>query len=70
MYIKVIEITRRFFREPEQDILRAGNIEVQVIPAKGDNIFIDDTSYKVLQRDIIFVDDIDKQRITLFVEKT
>lgn len=69
MYIKVIEVTPRFFRASKQTILKAGNVEVKVIPTKGDKIFIGDTPYNVLQRDIHFVDDFNMQHITLFVEK-
>ena len=69
MYIKIIEITVRLFRASKQTILKAGNVDMQVIPTKGDKIFIDDTSYRVLQRDIHFVDDFNKQHITLFVGK-
>lgn len=69
MYIKIIEVTPRFFRASKQTILKVGRIEMQVIPTKGDKIFIGDTPYKVLQRDIHFVDDFNMQHITLFVEK-
>lgn len=69
MYIKVIEVTPRFFRASKQTILKVGRIDMQVIPTKSDKIFIGDTPYKVLQRDIHFVDDFNKQHITLFVEK-
>lgn len=69
MYIKVIEVTPRFFRASKQTILKTGNVEVKVIPTKGDKIFIEDTAYNVLQRDIHFADDFNKQHITLFVEK-
>ena len=69
MYIKVIEVTPRFFRASKQTILKVGRIEMQVIPTKGDKIFIEDTPYKVLQRDIHFIDDFNMQHITLFVEK-
>ncbi len=69
MYIKIIEITVRLFRATKQTILKAGNVEIKVIPTKGDKIFIDYTPYRVLQRDIHFVEDFSKQHITLFVEK-
>jgi hypothetical protein len=69
MYIKIIEVTVRFFRASKQTILKAGNVEMKVIPTKGDKIFIEDTAYNVLQRDIHFVDDFNMQHITLFVEK-
>lgn len=69
MYIKIIEVTVRFFGTSKQTILKAGRVEMKVIPTKGDKIFIEDTAYKVLQRDIHFVDDFNMQHITLFVEK-
>lgn len=69
MYIKIIEVIPKFFRTSKQTILKAGNVDMQVIPTNGDKIFIEDTGYNVLQRDILFADDFNKQHITLFVEK-
>lgn len=69
MYIKIIKVTPKFFGTSQQTIFSACNVDMQVIPTKGDKIFIEDKDYKVLQRDIHFVDDFSKQYITLFVEK-
>lgn len=69
MNVKVIEVIPRFFKKSEQVVLREGDIELPVYPAKDDKIFIDEVGYRVLQRDIHMVKDVSKQRITLFVEK-
>ena len=69
MYIKLIKVTPKFFRTSQQVILRACNVDLQVIPTKGDKIFIENKEYKVLKRDIHFVDDFTRQHITLFVEE-
>ena len=69
MKVKVIKLTFKFWGGTEQEILKEGDIDLIVVPIKGDKIFIDDMGYKVLQRDIHIKKNIYEQRITLFVEK-
>ena len=69
MKVKVIKVTFKFWEGTEQEILKEDDIDLIVIPTKGDKIFIDDIGYTVLQRDIHMKKDINEQRITLFVEK-
>ena len=69
MKVKVIKLTFKFWGGTEQEILKEGDIDLIVVPVKGDKIFIDDMGYKVLQRDIHIKKNIYEQRITLFVEK-
>lgn len=69
MKVKVIKVTFKFWGGREQEILKEGDIDLVVVPVKGDKIFIDDIGYKVLQRDIHIKKNIYEQRITLFVEK-
>ena len=69
MKVKVIKVTFKFWGGMELEILKEGDIDLVVVPVKGDKIFIDDIGYKVLQRDIHINKNIYEQRITLFVEK-
>ena len=69
MYIKIIKVTPKIFRTSQQVIFSACNVDMQVIPTKGDKIFIENKEYKVLQRDIYYIDDFTRQHITLFVEE-
>ena len=69
MKVKVIKVTFKFWGGNKQEILKDGNIDLVVVPIKDDKVFIDDIGYKVLQRDVHIKKDINKQRITLFVEK-
>lgn len=69
MKVKVIKVTFKFQGGTEQEILKEEDIDLVVVPVKGDKIFIDDIGYKVLQRDIHINKNIYEQRITLFVEK-
>lgn len=69
MKVKIIKVTFKFWGGTEQEILKEGDIDLVVVPVKGDKIFIDDIGYKVLQRDIHIKKNIYEQRITLFVEK-
>lgn len=53
MRVKVIEVRYRLFKSPEQTILRDGEIDIQLIPAKGDIIHLDNKRYRVEQRDFV-----------------
>lgn len=50
MRVKVIEVRYRLFKSPEQTILRDREIDIQLIPAKGDIIHLDNKRYRVEQR--------------------
>ena len=69
MKVKVIKVIFKFWGGTEQEILKEGDIDLVVVPVKGDKIFIDDIGYKVLQRDIHIKKNIYEQRITLFVKE-
>lgn len=64
MRVKVIEVRYRLFKSPEQTILRDGEIDIQLIPAKGDVIHLDNKRYRVEQRDFVSWN---PQSIKLFV---
>lgn len=63
--LKVIEVIFKW-RKNEQNVLRNGEIDVELIPSKGDVLHFDDNMYKVLQRDFVSWK---PQSVTLFVEK-
>ena len=42
MKVKVIKVTFKFWGGTEQEILKEGDIDLVVVPVKGDKIFIDD----------------------------
>lgn len=69
MHVRVIEVIPRFFKKSKQVVLKDGDIDLIVIPSKGDVVFIDDVRYEVWQRDIIMRKNLENQRITLFVKK-
>jgi hypothetical protein len=69
MIIKVIEVQYRFWGKPKQTTIKYGEIDLPVVPIKGDKIIIDDVVYNVIQRDIVMRRDPENQRVTLFVEK-
>ncbi len=63
--LKVIEVIFKW-RKNEQNVLRNGEIDVELIPSKGDVLHFDNNRYKVLQRDFVSWK---PQNVTLFVEK-
>ena len=67
MKVKVIKTTFRFWKEPKQELLKDGDINLEVMPVKDDVVIIDDIRYKVIQRDIRMAKN--NQQVTLFVEK-
>ena len=69
MKVKIIKVTFKFWGGTEQEILKEGDIDLVVVPIKGDKVFIDDIDYIVHQRDIHIKKDINEQRITLFVKE-
>lgn len=52
MRVKIIEVEYRLFGN-KQTILRDGEIDIQLIPAKGDVIHLDNKRYRVEQRDFV-----------------
>lgn len=52
MEIRVIKVTPKFFGDGTQELLKEGNLDMEIYPITGDIVFIDDVKYKVLQRDI------------------
>lgn len=64
MTVKIIKVEYRLFKLNEQTILRDGEIDIQLIPAKGDVIHLDDKRYLVEQRDFVSWN---PQSIKLFV---
>lgn len=64
MRVKIIEVEYRLFKSNKQTILRDGEIDIQLIPAKGDIIHLDDKRYRVEQRDFVSWN---PQSIKLFV---
>lgn len=67
MKVKIIKTTFRFWKEPKQELLKDGDINLEVMPVKDDVVIIDDIRYKVIQRDIRMAKN--NQQVTLFVEK-
>ena len=67
MKVRVIKITYRFWKNPKQELLKDGDIDLKVLPIKDDIVIIDDIRYKVLQRDIRMSKN--NQQVTIFVEK-
>lgn len=67
MKVKIIKTTFRFWKEPKQELLKDGDINLEVMPVKDDIVIIDDIRYKVIQRDIRMAKN--NQQVTLFVEK-
>ena len=53
MRVKIIEVEYRLFKSNKQTILRDGEIDIQLIPAKGDIIHLDNKRYRVEQRDFV-----------------
>jgi hypothetical protein len=67
MKVRVIKVTYRFWKEPKQELLKDDDINLKVMPVKGDVVIIDDIRYNVIQRDIRMAKA--NQQVTLFVEK-
>jgi hypothetical protein len=67
MKVRVIKTTFRFWKELKQELLKDGDINLEVMPVKDDVVIIDDIRYKVIQRDIRMAKN--NQQVTLFVEK-
>lgn len=67
MNVKVIEIIKfKLFRDSEQRLLKNGELDIKLIPIKGDIVFIDNIKYEVIQRDIIMGKE---ESVRLFVRK-
>jgi hypothetical protein len=64
MKLKIIEVEYRVFKSNQQTILRDGEIDIQVIPVKGDIIHLDNKRYRVEQRDFV---NWNPQSVRLFV---
>lgn len=67
MKVRIIKVTFRFWKTPKQELLKDDDINLEVMPVKGDIVIIDDVRYHVVQRDIKMVKN--NQQVTLFVEK-
>lgn len=67
MKVRIIKVTFRFWKTPKQELLKDDDINLEVMPVKGDIVIIDDVRYHVVQRDIKIVKN--NQQVTLFVEK-
>jgi hypothetical protein len=67
MKVRVVKVTFRFWKTPKQELLKDDDINLEVMPVKGDIVIIDDIRYDVIQRDIRMSKD--NQQVTLFVEK-
>lgn len=67
MKVRVVKVTYRFWKEPKQELLKDDDINLEVMPVKGDVVIIDDIRYNVIQRDIRMAKA--NQQVTLFVEK-
>lgn len=67
MKVRIIKVTYRFWKEPKQELLKDDDINLEVMPVKGDIVIIDDIRYHVVQRDIKIAKN--NQQVTLFVEK-
>lgn len=65
MKVKVIKVNIKLFGPDEQELIRDGEVDLKLIPVKGDVLWIDDVKYTVLQRDIIFSGS--EQNVRLFV---
>lgn len=68
MRVKIIEVVYHFFKN-EQNILKDGDIDMQIYPVVGDIVTIDDIRYRVLQRNLYMRRDWDNQSITYHVTK-
>ena len=64
MRVKIIEVEYRLFKPNKQTILRDGEIDIQLIPVKGDVIHLDNKRYRVEQRDFV---NWNPQSVKLFV---
>ncbi len=67
MKVKIIKVNFKFFGRDTQELIRDGEVDLKLIPIKGDVLFIDDVKYIVLQRDIIFSGS--EQDVRLFVRE-
>lgn len=67
MKVKIIKVNFKFFERDTQELIRDGEVDLKLIPIKGDVLFIDDVKYIVLQRDIIFSGS--EQDVRLFVRE-
>lgn len=67
MKVKIIKVNFKFFGCDTQELIRDGEVNLKLIPIKGDVLFIDDVKYIVLQRDIIFSGS--EQDVRLFVRE-
>lgn len=67
MKVKIIKVNFKFFGSDTQEVIRNGEVDLKLIPIKGDVLFIDDVKYIVLQRDIIFSGS--EQDVRLFVRE-
>ena len=64
MKVKIIEVEYRLFRSNKQMLLRNGEIDIHLIPTKGDVLHLDGKRYRVEQRDFVSWN---PQSVTLFV---
>lgn len=67
MKVKIIKVNFKFFGRDTQELIRDGEVDLKLIPIKGDVLFVDDVKYIVLQRDIIFSGS--EQDVRLFVRE-
>lgn len=67
MKVKIIKVNFKLFSGDTQELIRDGEVDLKLIPIKGDVLFIDDVKYIVLQRDIIFSGS--EQDVRLFVRE-
>lgn len=67
MKVKIIKVNFKFFGRDTQELIRDGEVDLKLIPIKGDVLFIDDVKYIVLQRDILFFES--EQDVRLFVRE-
>lgn len=67
MKVKIVKTTFRIWSKPKLELLKDDDINLEVMPVKGDVVIIDDIRYNVIQRDIRIAKN--NQQVTLFVEK-
>jgi hypothetical protein len=70
--VKIIEVIRGFWSD-KQECLAQVHMHLNSIPEKNDIIYLNDTRYKIVQKDYIYKDKVettlDLETLRLFIEK-
>ena len=66
MRLKIIVVSFHVFGPDTQELLKDGEIDINIVPVAGDVLHIDGKRYKVLQRDFVSWS---PQSVKLFVKE-